>query len=320
MNILVTGGAGFIGSHLCERLVASGHRVVCLDNFHSFYDPQIKRTNLAGIIDHPDFRLVEGDVRDINDLDKCFSEHEIGLIVHLAAMAGVRPSILEPELYAEVNIMGTHKVLLACQQHGVKRLVSASSSSVYGSKQGGAFRENDDLGKPESPYAETKRAGEVLAQLWQRELGISVVCLRFFTVYGPRQRPDLAIHKFASLLYGGKPLPVFGDGSTCRDYTYIDDTIDGVMGAVEYVQTHSGYAVFNLGEARPVQLLDMIYELEAASGRQAALQWHPLQPGDVPYTCADLTRSRAELNYDPKWTFREGLRSFIRWFEDTRQT
>lgn len=318
MNILVTGGAGFIGSHLCERLIAEGHKVTCFDNFNSFYSPVIKKSNLYNLIGNPDFTLIEGDIRYADELEQCFIDTSIDMIIHLAAMAGIRPSLENPELYAEVNIMGTHKVLHMCQKHKVKFLIFASSSSVYGSKQGGAFKEDDNLGKPASPYAETKHAGEILTWLWQNDMQIPVVVLRLFTVYGPRQRPDLAIHKFTSLMYEGKPVPMFGNGDTCRDYTYIDDTIDGIMAATEFITKNSGYHVFNLGESQAIKLSDMISELEQASGKKAVLEHLPVQEGDVPYTCADINKSKKLLGYEPKWTFTEGIRSFIRWFEQNR--
>jgi len=318
MNILVTGGAGFIGSHLCDRLIKEGHKITCLDNFHPSYNPETKRNNLSAIIDHADFSLVEGDIRNPEDLDKCFAGNDIDLVIHLAAMAGVRPSIENPMLYADVNITGTLQVLLACQRHGVKKLIFASSSSVYGNKEGGRFRETDEVDKPISPYAATKRAGELVCFNQSRLMDMGIVCLRFFTVYGPRQRPDLAIHKFTRLLYEGKPIPVYGDGSTSRDYTYIDDTIDGVLKAIEYVKVQYGFEIFNLGESQTVRLKDMIAELEKASGKKAMIDWQPIQPGDVGYTCADLEKSREKLGYNPSWSFEKGIRSFIDWFDSNR--
>jgi UDP-glucuronate 4-epimerase len=315
MKILVTGGAGFIGSHLCERLINLGHSVVCLDNFHPFYRPEIKHHNLSGIINHPAFRLVEGDIRHTSDIDKCFTDNDIDLIIHLAAMAGVRPSLANPELYAEVNIIGTQNVLMAVRKHKVKQVIFASSSSVYGNKREGAFREDDELERPASPYAETKRAAEVLMWHWQTVLKIPIICLRLFTVYGPRQRPDLAIHKFTKLLYAGKPIPVYGDGATSRDYTYIDDTIDGFIKAMEYAEGHPDFEIFNLGESQTINLLDMIETLQKASGKAASLDWQPAQPGDVAYTCADLEKSRNLLGYDPSCSFEQGIRHFLDWFE-----
>jgi UDP-glucuronate 4-epimerase len=316
MSILVTGGAGFIGSHLCERLVAAGERVVCLDNFHPFYDPQIKRYNLDSIISNPLFRLVEGDIRNPEDLDRSFAGEAIDLVIHLAAMAGVRPSIANPLLYADVNISGTLQVLLSCGRHKVTKLIFASSSSVYGDKQGGSFAEGGDVDHPVSPYAASKRAGELVCYNQSRLLDMSVVCLRFFTVFGPRQRPDLAIHKFTRLLYDGKPIPVYGDGSTSRDYTYIDDTVNGVLKAIDYIHSYDGFEVFNLGESQAIKLSDMITMIEQASGKKAVIDRQPLQSGDVGYTCADITKSREVLGYNPVWSFERGIRRFIDWFEN----
>jgi UDP-glucuronate 4-epimerase len=318
MNILLTGGAGFIGSHLCDRLIRDEHKVTCLDNFHPSYSPETKRNNLSTIIDHANFTLVEGDIRNPDDLDKCFNGKNIDLVIHLAAMAGVRPSIENPMLYADVNITGTLQVLLACQRHRVKKLIFASSSSVYGNKEGGKFSETDKVDKPFSPYAATKRAGELICYNQSRLMDMSIICLRFFTVYGPRQRPDLAIHKFTQLLYEDKPIPVYGDGSTRRDYTYIDDTIDGVLKAIDYIKDLKGMEIFNLGESRTVKLSDMITELEKASGKQAVIDWQPMQSGDVGYTCADIEKSRGKLGYNPSWSFEQGIRSFIDWFERNR--
>jgi UDP-glucuronate 4-epimerase len=318
MNILVTGGAGFIGSHLCERLIAVNNNVICLDNFNPFYNPEIKWQNLSEMILNHSFKLVEGDIRNPGDLDKCFAGQNVDLVVHLAAMAGVRPSIENPLLYTDVNITGTLQVLLACQKYRVKKLIFASPSSVYGNKEGGRFKESDDVDKPVSPYAATKRSGELICFNQSRLMDISILCLRFFTVYGPRQRPDLAIHKFTRLLYEGNPIPVYGDGSTSRDYTYIDDTIDGILKAINYVNAHPGFEIFNLGESQTIQLKDMIFELEKASGRKAALDTQPLQPGDVNYTCADIERSRKVLYYNPTWEFRKGISKFIGWFEKSR--
>jgi len=315
MNILVTGGAGFIGSHLCERLIKERHKVFCIDNFNAFYSPAIKRANLTNLIGNPDFLLIEGDIRNPQDLDSCFAGERIDLVIHLAAMAGVRPSIENPELYADVNIMGTVQALQACQRHGVTKLVFASSSSVYGNKEGGAFQETDNVDYPISPYAATKKAGELLCNNWHYLYDMSVVCLRFFTVYGPRQRPDLAIHKFTRLISEGKPIPVFGDGNTGRDYTYIDDIIDGVVKAADYVCKGTCFEIFNLGESRTIKLTEMIKTIETAIGKAAILDWQPMQQGDVAYTCADINKSRQLLEYNPTFSFEAGIANFIRWFE-----
>ncbi|HOV16343.1 MAG TPA: SDR family NAD(P)-dependent oxidoreductase [Candidatus Cloacimonadota bacterium] len=315
MDILVTGGAGFIGSHLCKRLIDEGHRVVCLDNFFPFYNPAVKRNNISALIKNPAFRLVEGDIRNPVYLDRCFTDGKIEAVIHLAAMAGVRPSLNHPELYFDVNVMGTLQVLRACQKHQVKALLVASSSSVYGDRNEGAFKEDDKLEKPASPYAASKQAVEVLCELWQSFLQIPLFCLRFFTVYGPRQRPDLAIHKFTRLLYEEKPLPVYGDGTTGRDYTYVDDTVEGIIKAMDYALMHNAFEIFNLGESRPINLWGLINELEKASGKKAKIEALPRQEGDITYTCADLTKSKILLGYNPSTPFEEGIRRFIAWFE-----
>lgn len=315
MNILVTGGAGFIGSHLCERLINDGNKVICLDNFNAFYDPKIKRANLSAIIKHPDFTLIECDIRKQVELDIPFAESNIDVVIHLAAMAGVRPSIENPELYLDVNIMGTMQVLQACYKYGVKKFILASSSSVYGNKEGGAFKETDNVDYPISPYAATKKACELICYNWHYLYNMSVVCLRFFTVYGPRQRPDLAIHKFARLIYDNEPIPVFGDGSSGRDYTYIDDIIDGVTKALEYVNVHSCFEIFNLGESKTINLPEMIKTIETACGKTAILDWQPKQKGDVNYTCADITKSKQILGYNPSYSFEQGIKNFIEWFK-----
>jgi len=318
MNILVTGGAGFIGSQLCERLILTGNKVFCLDNFNTFYDPSIKRDNISQLILHPEFTLIEGDIRNEADLDKCCRGNRIEVVVHLAAMAGVRPSIKNPELYRDVNVTGTMKVIEICKKHSIRNLIFASSSSVYGNKEGGSFKETDDVDHPVSPYAETKREMEKFLYLCRTILKGKVIVLRFFTCYGPRQRPDLAIHKFAKLLYTGKPIPVYGDGTTSRDYTYIDDTIEGIIRAIEYKTAPNTYEIFNLGESQTIRLSEMIFELEKASGKKAIIDHQPMQEGDVVYTCADITKSKELLGYNPKVAFSEGVRRFIEWFEKTQ--
>jgi UDP-glucuronate 4-epimerase len=316
MNLLVTGGAGFIGSHLCERLIASGNSVVCLDNFNDFYSPLVKRNNLSQIINHPKFTLIEGDIRDDISLQQAFHGNNIDTVIHLAAMAGVRPSMEKPELYKDVNVNGTLSLLQNCAKHEITKLIVASSSSVYGNRQGGIFKESDDVSHPISPYAETKKACEELCRKWQPILDIPVLVLRFFTCYGPRQRPDLAIHKFTKLLYEGKPIPFFGDGSTSRDYTYVEDTIDGIIKAIAYNDLQTGFDIFNLGESKTIKLIEMIQELEHASEKKAILDWQPLQVGDVSYTCADISKSKEVLGYNPVWKFPDGIRKFITWFEN----
>ena len=316
-TFLVTGGAGFIGSHLCEELLRQDRKVICLDNFHPLYDPKIKRNNLAGCLEHPQFTLIEGDIRQPEDLDKCFAGNQIDMALHLAAMAGVRPSIEQPELYADVNVLGTLQVLNACVRHQVRKIVFASSSSVYGNSSKPAFNETERVDSPVSPYAATKRAGELLCHTYHHLHGLDIVILRFFTVYGPRQRPDLAIHKFTRLLYADQPIPVYGDGTSGRDYTYISDIMEGVLHGMTYVKKHHCCEIFNLGEQIPISLLELLDTLQRLSGKTARLDWQPPQLGDVQRTCADLAKSRQLLNYRPSISFETGISHFLRWFEST---
>lgn len=308
-RVLVTGGAGFIGSHVCEALARGGREVVALDCFDDFYDPMLKRRNLEGLSGHRGFRLAEGDIRDAEFVDGLLDGVEI--VLHLAARAGVRPSIEQPLLYQDVNVRGTTVLLDRCRARGVGKFIFASSSSVYGNNESVPFREDDPVDHPISPYAATKKAGELIAHVFHHLHGIEVTCLRFFTVYGPRQRPDLAIHKFARLIEAGRPIPVYGDGSMMRDFTYIDDVVDGVLRATERFR---GYRVYNLGESRPVALRDLIGLLEEALGRRAIIDRRPMQPGDVQRTFADVSRARTELGYEPSTEFRAGLERFVAWF------
>jgi len=309
-SIAVTGAAGFIGSHLCEALVARGQRVVGLDNFDGFYDPAVKRRNISGLEGEEGFVCLEGDIRDESFVDHALGEHDVEMIVHVAARAGVRPSIEHPLLYQDVNINGTMILLEACRTHGIDKFVFASSSSVYGNNKKVPFAESDNVDFPISPYAATKKAGELICHTYHHLYGLDVTCLRFFTVYGPRQRPDLAIHKFARLIDAGKPIPVFGDGSMRRDFTYIDDIVDGVIRAMERC---SGYRIYNLGESQPVSVTDLIVALERALGAKAVIDRQPLQPGDVKQTYADVTRAREELGYEPSTDLSRGLARFVEW-------
>jgi UDP-glucuronate 4-epimerase len=312
-NILVTGGAGFIGSHLVGRLLGEGGwRVSVADDFNDFYDPSLKRRNVAPYEGRGDFRLHEADIRDRAALERVFGETPFDVVVHLAARAGVRPSLSEPELYAETNITGTLNLLELARGHGVRQFVFGSSSSVYGENEKVPFSEDDPVVKPISPYAATKAAGELLCHTYSHLWGLRCVALRFFTVYGARQRPDLAIHKFARLISEGKPIPVFGDGSTRRDYTYVDDIIEGVRAAVDYEA--SAFEVINLGESRTVELRELISLLEKELGRAAVIDRQPLQPGDVPQTFADITKARRLLGYNPQTDIAEGVRRFVEWF------
>jgi len=312
-KIVVTGGAGFIGSHLCEALLARDHRVTVLDSFDSFYDPAVKRRNIETISKDDRFSLVEGDIRDPKAVDQALAGATI--VVHLAARAGVRPSIEQPLVYQDVNVNGTVVLLEACKKHGLDKFVFGSSSSVYGNNKKTPFAESDFVDHPISPYAATKRAGELIAHTYHHLYAFDVICLRFFTVYGPRQRPDLAIHKFARLIAAGKPIPVFGDGSMMRDFTYIDDIVDGILRSIDRAK---GYQIYNLGESQPVALGDLIGLLEDAMGKKAIIDRQPLQPGDVERTFADVTRAREELGYHPTTDMRQGLEKFVEWFQEQR--
>lgn len=311
---LVTGGAGFIGSHLCEALIAGGEEVVCLDNFDPFYDPAIKRRHLRSLLAHPRFQLVEGDIRDLPLLERLFAEQRFDRVYHLAAKAGVRPSLLEPLLYEEVNVRGTLHLLEVCRRHRVEQFLFASSSSVYGEQQEHPFREDLDADHPVSPYGATKRSAEILGYTYHRLYGLPFTSLRFFTVYGPRQRPEMAIHKFTRLIDRGEPVPLYGDGSSKRDYTYIDDLLDGILKASG---RPDGYRIYNLGESRMIGLLDLVRLLEAALGKRAEIRYLPAQPGDVPVTYADLSRAKAEIGYDPKISIEEGIARFVAWYRKT---
>lgn len=313
MNVLVTGGAGFIGSHLVERLLSEGHRVVCLDNFDDFYDPALKRRNLKNALRDSQFRLVEGDLRDEGILNKIFGEEKLAIVAHLAARAGVRPSIQNPLLYADVNIRGTLHLLEACKKHGVSRFIFASSSSVYGNNPKVPFAEDDPVDNPISPYAATKKAGELICHTYHHLYGLDIACLRYFTVYGPRQRPEMAIHHFTRLIHQGKKISLFGDGSSLRDYTYIDDVIEGTMGAL--TREH-GYEIYNIGESQTISLTELLRAIEERVGKKALLEYLPAQPGDVERTYADIRKAGDRLGYRPKIKIPEGLDRFGRWYLD----
>jgi UDP-glucuronate 4-epimerase len=311
MKAIVTGAAGFIGSHLCERLLKNGWFVGGVDNFDNFYDPQVKRSNIKDCLRNKQFKLVEADIRDSEAMNKVVGE-STDVIVHLAARAGVRPSIAQPALYADVNINGTVTLLEAAKKTNIKKFVFASSSSVYGNSKKVPFSEDDNVDFPISPYAATKKAGELICHTYHHLTGIAVTCLRFFTVYGPRQRPDLAIHKFARLIEDGKSIPVYGDGSMLRDFTYIDDIIDGTVGAIDKCE---GYNIYNLGESRPVTVNALIGEIEKALGKKAVIERLPIQPGDVERTYADITKARRDLGYNPNTEISEGLKRFVEWLK-----
>ncbi|MBN1818381.1 MAG: GDP-mannose 4,6-dehydratase [Sedimentisphaerales bacterium] len=310
MKALVTGAAGFIGSHLCERLVRNGWKVIGLDNFDSFYSPDVKWNNIAGLRKNDMFELMQGDIRDEHAVASILADGGFNCIVHLAAKAGVRPSIEDPVGYQDVNINGTVVLLEAARKHNIPGFIFASSSSVYGNNKKVPFCETDNVDFPISPYAATKKAGELLCYTYSHLYKIDMTCLRFFTVYGPRQRPDLAIHKFARLIEQGRPIPVFGDGSMRRDFTYIDDIIDGVVAAIEKCK---GYNIYNLGESRPVRLDELIGRIETALGKKAILDRHPMQPGDVDQTYADVNKAVQELGYNPRTEIAQGLKRFVDW-------
>jgi UDP-glucuronate 4-epimerase len=312
-RILVTGGAGFIGSHLVDRLLATNvEHVTVVDDFNDFYDPQIKRANISTHLEDSRYQLTEVDIRDRAALDQALAGSHFDCIVHLAARAGVRPSLTQPQLYNETNVTGTLNLLEFARQHDIKQFVFGSSSSVYGINAKVPFSEDDPIRQPISPYAATKGAAELLCHTYSHLYGIRCVCLRFFTVYGPRQRPDLAIHKFARLISEGQPIPVFGDGTTRRDYTYVDDIIDGVVAAMQYDK--SDYEVINLGESRTVELRELIALLEKELDAHAIIDRQPPQPGDVPQTFADITRARKLLGYNPSTQIEAGIGKFVEWF------
>jgi UDP-glucuronate 4-epimerase len=312
-NILITGGAGFIGSHLVQHLLDEDDwDVTVVDDFNDFYSPSIKRQNISPFEANKNFHLFEADIRDQKQLTAVFNEHKFDCIVHLAARAGVRPSLTQPLLYTETNINGTVNLLELARKNNVKQFVFGSSSSVYGNNAKVPFSEDDSVRNPISPYAATKAAGELLCHTYSHLHQMRCLCLRFFTVYGPRQRPDLAIHKFAGLISRGQPIPVFGDGTTRRDYTYIDDIITGVRAAIDYDQTN--YEVINLGESRTVELRELIALLEKELDMHATIDRQPLQPGDVQQTFADIDKARRLLNYNPQTQIEAGIRKFVEWF------
>ena len=314
MHVLVTGGAGFIGSHLVDRLLGEGHTVTVLDNFDPFYDRHLKERNIAGHRGHANWRLVERDLRDLPGL-RADLRDDYHAIVHLAAKAGVRPSIDDPLGYTDVNVRGTHNLLELARERGIPQFVFASSSSVYGVNPRVPWSEDDVVLQPISPYASTKVGGELLGHVYSHLFGIRVVALRLFTVYGPRQRPDLAIHKFAGLMLKGRPIPMFGDGSTRRDYTFVADIVAGIRAAIDYDKTP--YEVINLGNHQTVSLREMIDGLEKALGVSARIEHLPEQPGDVPQTWARIDKARALLGYEPKTRYIEGVKAFAEWFRAT---
>lgn len=312
MNILVTGGAGFIGSHVCERLLRDGHSVCAFDDLNDFYAPALKQANLRDLqsLALP-FTFVHGDLTDVASLEEAFDSAQFDQVIHLAARAGVRPSLQQPALYQRVNVEGTVNLLEAARARKVRKVTIASSSSVYGVNAKVPFSEADPIFSAISPYAASKLACEALGHTYHHVYAMDIAMLRFFTVYGPRQRPDLAIHKFASLISAGKPIPVFGDGSTARDYTYVTDTVDGIMACT---RQEFGFNIFNLGESQTVRLDYLIALLEKALGKTANIDRQPPQPGDVPITFADISKARAKLGYNPTVKIESGIPKFVEWF------
>jgi UDP-glucuronate 4-epimerase len=324
MQILITGGAGFIGSHVGEALMREGQDICVIDNFNDYYEPKFKRENVESMRRTAEkngrmFRIIEGDIRNAGDLDACFSKYNFDAVVHLAACAGVRPSIENAPLYMDVNINGTVQLLECMKQYGVKKLLFASSSSVYGNNERVPFSETDAVDHPISPYAATKKAGELICHTYHHLYDISIACLRFFTVYGPRQRPDLAIYKFTDMMYREVPLPFHGDGSLSRDYTYVDDTVNGVIGALKWVSSNEKcYDVFNLGESYSVSLSDMVSAIENALNKKAVINKLPVPPGDVNITWANIGKAKKEFDYNPTTHFNDGIKKFVKWFKENR--
>lgn len=312
MKILVTGGAGFIGSHLSERLLGRGHTVVCLDNFNDFYDPAIKRNNVKTALASSNYTLVEGDILD-NDLLETLFADSFDVVVHLAAYAGVRPSIEKPQLYQKVNLEGTVNLLEQCRKHHIQKFVFASSSSVYGGRTEVPFRETDNIMKPISPYAATKASGEAICFSYYHLFGIQMHLLRFFTVYGPRQRPEMAIHLFARHMLDKKPVKLFGDGESSRDYTYVEDIIDGVTACAENCE---GFEVLNLGGSKTTTLKRLVEMISAELQIEPIIEWQPNQPGDVPITYADVSKAAQLVGYEPKVPIEEGVKRFCQWVQE----
>ena len=310
-HYLITGGAGFIGSHLAERILKNGHQVTVIDDFNDYYAPAIKRQNINAIRDQ--INLIEGDIRDAILVERAFAKGKFDQVIHIAARAGVRPSIADPKLYFTTNIDGTFNLLDACRYHGVKRFTFASSSSVYGINEKVPFAESDPIERTISPYAATKLAGEQICSNYAHLFDMHCQCLRFFTVYGPRQRPDLAISKFTQKILAGEPIQQYGDGSTARDYTYIEDIIDGIIAATEYDER--AFEIFNLGGAATTTLSELIQLIEAATGKKAIIEQLPEQPGDVPQTYADVSKAAQLLNYAPKTNIQAGIEKYVEWFE-----
>lgn len=314
-KLLVTGGAGFIGSHLVDSLLQDRYKVVAIDNFDPFYDRSVKKANMKSHMASHDYTFAEVDIRRRDEVDRVFARYQPELVVHLAAKAGVRPSVEDPLAYADVNVTGTMNILDAAVKYGVKKVIFASSSSVYGLNDKVPFSEADPILQPASPYGATKVAGEALCNSYSNCYDLPIVALRFFTVYGPRQRPDLAIHKFMRQILNGERITLYGDGTTSRDYTYIDDIVSGIRRAMAY--DGKGYDVFNLGNDQPTELLDLVHTIEDVLGQKARIDWLPMQTGDVPRTWADLTKSEDVLGYRPQTSLPDGLAKFKAWMGES---
>ena len=315
-TFLITGAAGFIGSHLADKLLNEGNKVIVVDNFCDFYNPEIKENNVKHNLSNPNYKLYRADIRDRNELAKVFNENKIDVVIHLAAMAGVRPSIDNPIYYQEVNCVGTQNILEEMKLHNIKKLVMASSSSVYGNCKEVPFKENMIVDFAISPYAATKKANEVMTHVYHKLFDFNVIMLRFFTVFGPRQRPDLAINKFTRLMLNNEPIPMFGDGTTSRDYTYIDDIVDGIIKSCNYVENNKDvYEILNLGNSSPVSLKEMINTIAEVLNKTPNIQELPMQPGDVERTFADISKAKKLIGYNPKTSFQEGIENFVKWYK-----
>lgn len=315
----ITGGAGFIGSTLSQKLIEQGNKVIAIDNFCDFYNPKIKENNVKELLQNENFKLYRADIRDRKALKEIFDENKIDIVMHLAAMAGVRPSIENPILYQEVNCMGTQNILEEMKEHNVKDGVFASSSSVYGNCKEVPFREDMVVDYAISPYAATKKANEVMAHVYHKLFDMNIIMLRFFTVYGPKQRPDLAINKFTRLMLEGKEIPMFGDGTTSRDYTYIDDIVDGIIKSCNYCMNNQNvYEILNIGNSSPTTLKEMINTIGQALGIEPKIKQLPMQPGDVDRTYADISKAKTLIGYEPKTTFKEGIENFVKWYKENK--
>ena len=311
MKILITGAAGFIGSHTCESLIKNGNSIIGVDNFDPFYSSKLKELNLEQLSQNSNFRFYKADIRDDKALNQIFSSNQVDVVIHLAAKAGVRPSIESISEYYDVNINGTISLLESMRKNGIKKMLFASSSSIYGNNEKVPFSEDDRVDNPISPYASTKKSGELLCHVYNHLYNFDITCLRFFTVYGPRQRPDLAIHKFTRLIQENKPIPFYGDGSSSRDYTYIEDIVNGISCALNHLE---GYKIYNLGESKVITLKKLVEVIETILGKKALLNQLPMQQGDVSRTFADISKARAEIGYNPAHDFETGVKKFVDWF------